>query len=162
MLYLHGSIEHNSITLNHFSKDLDLLLKDKRKHIDLEICSEGGDIYSAIAIYNRIIHSNIPIHITVNAYCASAAVLIYAAGHERYAMPNSTFMVHELSSEISGNTLRMRRMTDQQLKEQMMYANLLAKNSKLPASRWIKLMNAETYFDEQIAVKYGLCQRIVK
>lgn len=161
-IYLHGLINPDSSTLARFSHEFDFVLKKRPKNITIEICSEGGDVYSAFAIYNRIKASKVPVTTVVNAYCASAAVLVFAAGKKRLSYARSTFLVHELSSEVNGNTSKLRRTVDQQLREQILYSRVLAENSKLSDSNWIKLMNSETYFNEGDAIKYGLCHSVIK
>lgn len=161
-LYLHGPILEDNSTLNQFSIDLDHALDAKINKIEVEISSGGGCLYSGIAIYNRLKSLEIPVVTYANAECMSAAVLVFAAGGTRIAYPNTTFMVHEVSNEVSGSTLKIKRQIDQQLREQLIYAKLLADNSKIKDDDWIKLMNVETYFNENDALKYGLCQKILK
>lgn len=161
-LYLHGPILEDNSTLNTFSKELDHVIESGASSIEIEISSGGGCLYSGIAIYNRLKSLQIPVTTIANAECMSAAVLVFAAGGMRIAYPNTTFMVHEVSNEVSGSTLKIKRQVDQQLREQLTYAKLLSKNSKLKDTDWIKLMNVETYFDEQEALRHGLCMRILK
>ncbi len=158
MIYLTGYIAHDGSTLVNFKADLDAHEGD---HIHVEITSEGGDTDHAFAIYNRLTKSSKAVTTIANAQCCSAAVLVFAAGTTRVAYPNTTFMVHEFSSNSEGSTRRTRRAMDQQLKEQLLYAKLLAKNSLLSEQKWVKLMNEETYFNEREALKWGLVTKIL-
>lgn len=157
-LYLHGELLSDTSTISSIIKDLDSV----DGPVDLEITSEGGDTYSALALYNKIKHRKALVTTIANGMCMSAAVLVYAAGHTRLVYSNTAFMVHEYRFNMDGPVSRARRISDQSLREQLLYAKLLAANSSLTQQQWIKLMNVESYFNEQESVKYGLSTKVIK
>ena len=157
-LYLHGELLHDTSTASSIIRELDSI----DAPVTLEITSEGGDTYSALALYNKIKARKAPVTTVANALCMSAAVLVFAAGRERLMLPNTVFMVHEYQYNPSGTVSKVRRVSDQAMREQSLYAKLLSDNSNLTQQKWIKMMNAETYFNEQEAIKYGLGHKVLK
>jgi len=65
--------------------------------IDLHIHSYGGYVSAAMATYDIIRTLKTPVHTIVEGVAASAATLIAQAGTHRVIMPNSTYLVHQLS-----------------------------------------------------------------
>ena len=61
------------------------------------ICSAGGDLNAAFAIYDAIVDKGITVIGTGNV--GSSGVLILMAGDTRYATPNTRFLTHAVAAE---------------------------------------------------------------
>jgi ATP-dependent protease ClpP protease subunit len=70
--------------------------------IFIHLHSEGGDVYSGLAIMDIILACPISTEIVVEGQCASAATLILLAGTYRKMTPNSLLLVHQISSSFWG------------------------------------------------------------
>lgn len=130
--------------------------------IELELVSEGGSAYDAVAFYGRIKRSSLRIHITAYGMIASAAILVLAAGHKRKMASEATAMVHEDSvSDYAGNTTDMETFSRhmRQLEEQ--WATLLAGVTKTSAKEWERLHKRTTYLTPKQCLELGLVEEIV-
>jgi ATP-dependent protease ClpP protease subunit len=155
-----GAIDEVQFTS--FSEALSEYEEAGTKRVRVELSSEGGNAYDALAFYSRMRLS--PCEITVVAFglVASAAVLILAAGDTRIMTRESWVMVHEDSvrkmsgkvTEVEKFGRHMRRLEDQ-------WNRLLAKSSTLSAEGWGSLHKAETYLMPEDCLKHGLIERII-
>lgn len=68
--------------------------------INLYINSEGGSVPDAFGLVDIILNSNTVINTYCVGLCCSAATLVYLAGNRRYAYEHSTFVFHNISSDI--------------------------------------------------------------
>jgi ATP-dependent protease ClpP protease subunit len=89
--------------------------------INLVINSEGGDLIAAIALVEVIQASVIPVRTIVIGECASAALVVFMAGHQRVATPTSSLLSHQLSSGGEGTYTNMKAtMKSMQLYHELM------------------------------------------
>lgn len=72
--------------------------------IQLYIDSPGGSVYSTLGLYDLIRHCQTPVHSTVLGLAASGAAVILVAGHKRFALPNSSILIHSVSSYTMGKS----------------------------------------------------------
>lgn len=72
----------------------------KRKPIVLYINSPGGSVTSGYALVDAIQLSKTPVYTVNMGICYSMGFLIFLAGHKRFAMPHSTFLMHDGSSGV--------------------------------------------------------------
>ena len=91
-LYIIGDIDWDSY--KEFTQQL-AVLEGKNKTIYVELASDGGLAYAALAFASRIRLSTSKIHIHASGNVASAAVLILAAGHYRTMAKEAWVMLHE-------------------------------------------------------------------
>lgn len=160
-LYIHGEITDE--TFSRFSKKLAKLVQaSPSQPIVVELSSEGGSSYAALAIYGRIVSCPAPIHVHAYGPILSAATIILAAGTKRSVAPESWFMVHEDSGDIEGETSFVVKKAKQMLIEEKQWASILARHSLLSASEWFKLSKESTYFTAEECVKVGVADNILK
>jgi ATP-dependent Clp protease protease subunit len=71
--------------------------------IRIVISSGGGDPTAAFAAYNYL--HNIPAEVSTFNFgnVDSAALILFCAGHERYSLPATRFLIHGTTINISGN-----------------------------------------------------------
>lgn len=80
---------------------------EDRTPIIIYINSLGGEVESGLGVLDAILLSQTPVY-TVNIGCAkSMACLIYMAGHKRYSLPKSSFLLHEGVAEYSGHLYKV-------------------------------------------------------
>ena len=110
VLWIEGEISDDTFSLFELSKliinynkeDKDIPV-EQRKPIKIFINSPGGDLESTLAFIGLINISKTPIW-TINAcWGASAAGLILMAGHKRFALPNTTCLIHSGSGQLGGS-----------------------------------------------------------
>jgi ATP-dependent protease ClpP protease subunit len=156
-----GDIDHTAYL--EFCETIDRLEKKPRGIIPIELVSDGGDAYIALAFADKIQRSKHEIHITVRGLVASAAVLILAAGDKRMASSTAWIMVHEDEvplnenarvAEIEKDVKHARRLEHQ-------WNNLLSMSTKADSATWARLHKDETYLVAHEALKLGLITEII-
>ncbi len=93
--------ELSKLILNYNKEDKDIPV-EQRKPIKIFINSPGGELEPTLAFVGLMNISKTPIW-TINAcWGASAAGLILMAGHRRFALPNTTCLIHSGSGQVGG------------------------------------------------------------
>jgi ATP-dependent Clp protease protease subunit len=146
--------------INQIDAENDFDLKDyKPKPMELIINSFGGSVYDTFAIINAITTSKTPIITTNIGSSFSGALYILAAGHIRLAAPLSSFMYHELSTDlyytykdkISEEMTEMKRIQD-------MLEEFLVSRTKVNRKMLEKYnkSRSEWYFGVEDAIKFKI------
>lgn len=136
---------------------------EEAKPIRLYINSYGGSIYDGLSIVNTILTSKTKVIGICTGYAMSMGLGIYAACHERWAMPYTNFMYHELSSSASGRAEEIKRATQEYERLQKMYDNILTSRTSLSQKKLnsVKKSANDWFFDAYEAKKYGLVHKII-
>lgn len=144
--------------------DASYLLNELRNaaEVELRLNSPGGDVFEAIAIYNRLRGLD-RVQVVVDGLAASAAsVVAMAASAGCLAMaPHSRMMIHEahLSADgMSSADLTAAAALTDGLSEEI--AAIYARRSRRPASYWRDRMKAETWMSAPEAVGEGLADYV--
>ena len=86
------SIVYHILRYNRLDKDIPA---NERKPITIYINSCGGSVVDGFGIIDAILASETPVYTVNLAACFSMGLLIFMAGHKRYAMPSSEFLLHD-------------------------------------------------------------------
>lgn len=86
------SIVYHILRYNRHDKDIPV---EERKPIIIYINSCGGTVVDGYGIIDAITLSETPVYTVNLATCFSMGLLIFMAGHKRFAMPKSEFLLHE-------------------------------------------------------------------
>ena len=155
-------------TVNEVIKDIyEINVEDAKKTtvepIKLIINSFGGEVFSGLALIDVIDNSQTPIHTICHGTAMSMALIIYAAGHVRYASKYATFMYHEAAYELNGKvafhkqelkeTERIDKICDAYLISKTKFTDKILKPHREKQAEW--------YFDIKVAQKYGLVDEIL-
>jgi len=159
-LYITSEITNESYQI--FSKKLSRLeVNYPGQTIQIEIMSDGGDSEAGLAFFDRI--RNSPNQIVTIAYglVASAASIVFAAGHKRFMSPNAWLMVHEESmDDLSGSVTDIERHARHLRKIEDQYSTLMASVSKTSKETWDHFNLNETYISAEEALQYGIADGI--
>jgi ATP-dependent Clp protease protease subunit len=133
------------------------------KPIELYINSYGGDLYAALGAISVIESASTPVHTIVTGSAMSAGFLISISGKRRFAMGNSTFMYHQLSSyawgkmkDIEEHTIEAKRLQDLMESIVMSRTNLTRKFLKESYTK-----KEDMYFDAISAFKSGIVDEVI-
>jgi len=129
--------------------------------IELFVNSEGGEVFSAFSAVDRIKSSKVPIHSTVEGFCASAATLISVVAHKRYIRKNAFMMIHQLSGGIWGNYEIIKEEYENMELLMTCIKKIYLEHTKIPESDLIEILKHDTYLNAEECVKYGLVDEIV-
>ena len=132
--------------------------------IKLIINSFGGEVFSGLALIDVIDNSQTPVHTICHGTTKSMALIIYAAGHIRYASKYATFMYHEAAYELNGKvafhkqelkeTERIDKICDAYLISKTKFTDKILKPHRDKQAEW--------YFDVKVAQKYGLVNEVLE
>ena len=138
--------------------------KTQKEPIKLIVNSPGGDVYHGFALVDIISNSQTPIHTICYGHAMSAALVVYAAGHKRFASQRATFMYHEIAWTMQHEKLQSH---SQEVKEGermwKIYDDYLLSRTKFTAKQLneVKDKRGEWYMDVKTAHKYGLVDQIL-
>jgi ATP-dependent protease ClpP protease subunit len=161
-LYIVGEISAENYLK--FSEQLAVLEGVKRaadNPITIELFSEGGDAYSALAFAGRIRNCKSPTIIIAHGYVASAAVLILASGVYRKMSKEAWVMVHEDSGEIAGNVTEMQRDANHFRRLENQWAKLLEQVTNRSAKFWADAHTKTTYFCARECLDLGIIDEVI-
>ena len=126
---------------------------------EIRINSAGGNIFSAITMYNLLKDKDVVIRI--DGFCASAATLI-ACGGKCIAAANSLFLIHnpavELWSSYTAEELLELKNSLDKIKESIL--NIYITKMHIGRGEVEALMDAETWLTADEALQIGLIDEI--
>lgn len=125
--------------------------------IEIYLSSYGGEIYSALSIYDAIRACPCDVYIYANSKIMSAGTIIYLAGDVRIAAKHTTFMLHSASSGVEGKIKDLEIDVQEGKRLNNVMLELLAERTKMKKNWWYrKILSHDTYFDVNQAREYGL------
>ena len=65
----------------------------------LYIHTEGGDAYAGLSAMDHIKNLKVPVYTVVDGSCASAGTFILMGGEKKYALPNSSVLIHQIRTD---------------------------------------------------------------
>lgn len=144
IIMLYGEVgEGRSVDSNRVVSEL-FALSDQGCKIEVRINSQGGDVFSGMAIYNALRQSKEDIAIYIDGVAASIAGIIALCGKPLYMSPYAKLMLHNVSGGTYGNAKELRQMADQMEVLQSNLATMIAGRLGMEADNV-----AKKYFDGQ-------------
>lgn len=163
-VFLFDDVDSNSIGA--VIKGLYLMeVNDNSKPIELFVGSFGGSEYEMFALYDVCRTLVSPVHTIAMGKCMSAAPLLVAAGEEgnRYATPNTFFMVHESWEDFGQKRMDELELDLKHYREMgKQWGMLMEKHSKKPAKFWLDICkkSGDHFFNAEQALEWGLIDHI--
>jgi ATP-dependent Clp protease protease subunit len=147
--------------INHDDRDKEL---PKREPIKLIINSHGGDVYSGLGLIDVIEHSETPIYTICHGAALSMAMVVFAAGHVRYASKYATFMYHEANYGLEGKVIYHKQEVKEAERTDKMCDDYLLAKTKFTIKQFndVRERQKEWYIDTVTAKKYGLVDEILE
>lgn len=164
-IYLEDSVCPDILTIQRMifrwnKEDMGVPVSD-RMPIRLYIMSYGGDLDYMWTMVDTIKLSVTPI-ITINVgVAASAASLIFIAGHKRLMMPNSKVIIHEGSASMAGDAVKVMDATDSYRKELKRMKDFILAETNIPASTLNRRKNNDWTIDASYCVANGVCDEVI-
>lgn len=121
-----------------------MALQAQYRKIDVRINSNGGDVFSGIAIYNALRTSKADITIYVDGVAASIAGIIALCGKPLYMSPYAKLMLHSVSGGSFGTASALRRTAQMIESLQADLASMIASRCGMQPEEV-----SARYFDEQ-------------
>jgi len=162
-LFLYEDIDE--VSIGRFIQGL-LILEDEQtdKPIEIIMSSCGGCEYEMLAAFDIIRSLTSTVVVKAVGKIMSAAPLILAAGDERYAYPNTQFMVHESSYYLEERHNQARTLVGHFEDLTKLWADKMEGCTNLTAKQWLALTERtgrDKYFGVDKALSYGLIDGIL-
>jgi ATP-dependent Clp endopeptidase proteolytic subunit ClpP len=169
-IYFYSDVSRDTI-LN-LNKQIDELTKQlktvqytydlpKPPPIEIHICSDGGDVFSAMAAVDKIANNDVPVHTYCEGMVASAATLLSTSGKKRFISPSSCMLVHQVSSGLWGNYMEFK----DEIKNLELIMNLIKsvylKSTKFDNKKLDDLLSHDLYLSANECLKHGLVDEVI-
>jgi ATP-dependent Clp protease protease subunit len=136
---------------------------DNESEIVIYINSPGGSISSGMAIYDVMNHIKSPITTVCVGIAASMAAFLLNSGTKgkRYALPNSTVMIHQPLGGAQGQATEMEIAVKRILALRTKLYEIMAKNSDQDVEVMAKACERDNYLTAEEAKEFGLIDEIL-
>lgn len=134
------------------------------KDIELHINSPGGSVTAGLAIYDKMKDIRCDVKTVCEGQAASMAAVLLCAGTpgKRFAMPNSTIMVHGPSAGMEGTAIDMKIQMNEieRLRDRMV--EIMSDWTGLTKERVVQMMERDHFMSPEKAKANGLIDAIVE
>jgi ATP-dependent protease ClpP protease subunit len=164
-LYLYSDITRESIlTLNRQIDEMSRQMKQiqftfnlpEPPCIELHVCSDGGDIFAAMASVDKISNNSVPIYTFCEGIVASAASLLTVVGKKRFITPSSCMLIHQISSGLWGNYMEFKDEIKNLELVMNFIRNVYMKRTKFKSKELDKILSHDLYLSSEKCLEVGL------
>ena len=140
------------------------LSAENNEPITIYISSPGGHVESGDVIYDMIKYIKPVVRVVGTGWVASAATTIYlaAAKENRYALPNTRFLVHQPSGGSQGDATDIHIQAQQIIKTKARLNKLIADETGQPLERVAKDTDRDFWMTVDEAIDYGIVGKVIK
>jgi ATP-dependent Clp protease protease subunit len=133
------------------------------KPILLVLSSPGGHVESGDMIHDMIKFVRAPVRVLGTGWCASAGALIYAAAkrENRYALPNTRFLLHEPRGGVGGQASDVEIQAREIIRMRERLNKIFSEATGQPVERIKKDTDRDYWMSAKEAQDYGLVGKIV-
>ena len=137
--------------------------EDPGKDIQLYINSPGGSVTAGMAIYDTMQYIKCDDSTICLGMAASMGAFLLAGGTKgkRFALPNSTIMIHQPSGGAQGQATEIQIVADHIAKTKRTLNEILAANTGQPLEVVEKDTDRDNYMSAEEALAYGLIDGVV-
>ena len=138
--------------------------QNPKEDIKIYINSLGGQVSSALAIYDTMQYVKASVSTICIGMAASAAALLLSAGEKgkRIILPNAEVMIHQIMGGAQGQATDIDIHAKHILKMKQRLNEILAKHTGQPISKVEKDAERDYFMSAEEAKKYGIVDKIIK
>lgn len=137
------------------------LPSEGRKPILLYVSSNGGEVDAGFELINAILCSKTPVYTINLGYQYSMGFLIGLAGHRRYAMEHSKFLLHDGSNFIYNSGAKAQDQMEFNRKVEDRVKQYILSRSKLASEEYDSKLRVEWYMFSDEAKEKGFVDYII-
>jgi ATP-dependent Clp protease protease subunit len=141
-----------------------MLAQSQTEHLEFWVNSPGGEIQEALAIHDLIRTTLNPKVVALGMAASAASMIVLQAGDQRLSLPNTRFMLHEISRMSYGaetTTQAQEAAREMRLLQERMLA-VLAKRTGRTAKEISKAIGKkDLWLTAEEALEWGLIDRIM-
>lgn len=166
-LYINSGIDETIIDsmvyhILRYNREDKGLKPEERKPIYLYINSPGGSVCDGYGLIDVIQSSITPVYTINQALCASMGFLIFLAGHKRYSMLRSEFLMHDGSTAGWDSTAKMKDRMDFETKQlEQMTKEYIMSRTTIDNDLYDAKYRVEWYMLPNEAKQHGIVDYIV-
>ena len=137
--------------------------QDPDKDIQMYINSPGGSVTAGMAIYDTMQYIKCDVSTICLGMAASMGAFLLAGGTKgkRFALPNSTIMIHQPSGGAQGQATEIQIVADHIAQTKRTLNELLAANTGQPIEVVERDTDRDNYMTAEEAKAYGLIDGVV-
>jgi ATP-dependent protease ClpP protease subunit len=157
--------EINGQSLAALTEAINVAKYDDIRKIEINMCTPGGDLEIALAMYDMIKLTRT--HIVTKAWgeVASAGLIVFGAGDSRLSAAHTTFTLHEITTSIEDASTKMLEETTKEMQRlRKIWINITCKTFKNASIEDIEKMlyqNQDTALTAKEAKTLGLVDKII-
>lgn len=166
-LYINSGIDETIIDsmvyhILRYNREDKGLKPEERKPIYLYINSPGGSVCDGYGLIDVIQSSITPVYTINQALCASMGFLIFLAGHKRYSMLRSEFLMHDGSTAGWDSTAKMKDRMDFETKQlEQMTKEYIMSRTAIDNDLYDAKYRVEWYMLPNEAKQHGIVDYII-
>jgi len=140
------------------------LASESDQPISLYVSSPGGHVESGDVVYDMIKFIKPVVKVIGTGWVASAATTIYLAAEKenRYALPNTRFLIHQPLGGSRGDATDIAIQADQIVRTKARINQLIANETGQPLDRVAKDTDRDFWMTVDEAIEYGIVSKVIK
>lgn len=143
------------------SKVAEALSNENNDSVNVDIASNGGDVFAASEIYTTLKNSDKKVNVRVLGLAASAASVIAMAGDKVSISPTAQIMIHKAWTNSAGNADDLMHESNVLSSVDESIANAYVAKTGLKHTDVLNLMAQETWLGAKEAVDKGFADEIM-
>jgi len=140
-----------------------LSAEDPTRDITMYINSPGGSVYAGLAIYDvmQFVPNDVSTYAMGMAASMGQFLLTAGAPGKRYAMPNSTILMHQPSGGIGGTATDIKIQAEQMRYVKKTLSDLTARHTGQDLAKILKDADRDHWYTAQEAKEYGFVDHVI-
>ncbi len=163
IIFLGGAIDDN-VANSIIAQLLFLESQNAKEDIKLYINSPGGQVTSALAIYDTMQYVKPDVATICIGLAASGGALLLTAGKKgkRFCLPNSEVLIHQVMGGATGQATDVAIHAKHIVKVKEKLNKIFAEHTKQPINKVEKDTERDYFMNAEEAKEYGLIDKIIK
>lgn len=163
IIFLGGPID-DAVANSIIAQLLFLDSQNSKEDIKVYINSPGGQVTSALAIYDTMQYVKADVSTICIGLAASAAALLLTAGAKgkRIILPNGEVLIHQVMGGAEGQATDVAIHANHILKIKQRLNEIMAKHTGQPIEKVEKDAERDYFMSAEEAKKYGVVDKIIK
>ena len=137
--------------------------EDPEKDINLYINSPGGSVTAGLAIYDTMQFIRPDVTTICVGMCASMGALLLTAGAKgkRFALPNSSILIHQPSGGMQGQATDVRIHAEELIRIRQLTSEILSRHTGQDLDKIERDVERDRYLSAVQAKDYGLIDEVI-
>ncbi len=127
----------------------------------LHIHSYGGDLFTGFSVADQLAMIKSPVYAVIEGICASAATLIAMSCQQRYILPNSFMLIHQLSSFMWGTHEQFKDEMNLQNKAMDRLVQFYVQRAQVTEEQLREMLTRDFWLDAEACVEHGFVDEIL-